>query len=219
MAKRSAEEGQTPFIAMIDLTALKGSTYSASAVIRKVKRSGDLPEMRYKGTAELLIWGEIPETAILNIVPYTEIEHLAATTPAVGAILRLDLLDPNARTYYLHKDLMMKPVRLDPATATALGQLADHCYLGLAPPAQLSTFIQSVVDGFAIDATQVLHDDKIMHKLGMYFLNALNRPNQDDGAIINAFINGVETANESLERSRRSLVSRSRSRSGRKRGV
>ncbi|KAF2501039.1 hypothetical protein BU16DRAFT_189557 [Lophium mytilinum] len=216
MAKRSAEEGHNPSIATIDLSSLKDSIYSASAVIRRVKRKGDLPEMRYKGSAELLIWGEIPDSAIVNILPYTELEHLTTAEPAIGEILRLGQLKPEARVYYLHQDLMEDPVFLSPATTTAIAQLADHFGLGLAPPAQLAAFIHSLIDGFAVDATQVLADERLMHKLGISFLNALNRAGQDDEALISAFINGVRTANEILERSRRSLASRSRSRSGRR---
>lgn len=210
MAKRSAEEGHSPLIAIIDLAALKGSVYSASDVIRRVKQNGDLLDMRYKGTAELLVWGEIPEAAISHILPYTELERLTTTSSAISKILRLEKLRSRSKVYYLHQELMNEPVFFDVATASGMGELADHFGLSMAPNAQITDFIHSLIDGFPIDVAQAVGDDRIKQKLGVSFLNALenNRSSgqsmaADDEATISAFVEGIKSANDMLNRDRR----------------
>ncbi|TID23000.1 hypothetical protein E6O75_ATG02174 [Venturia nashicola] len=79
----------------------------------------------YKMSAsmEWFAWGEIGQGAISTVIGRRYLENLAQASPAVGAVLRLDVLEKTTNMLKAREEFKAHPVQLDGRSGMAIGKI------------------------------------------------------------------------------------------------
>ncbi|OCL11918.1 hypothetical protein AOQ84DRAFT_352794 [Glonium stellatum] len=192
IAVRSERAGRHPFIAVIDMGSL-GSFWPASEVISGLREKGEFSEMTFQGVFEFLVWGEIRNSSILHVFPFSQLRELVRNNSAVQATLRLDCFQP--RVLWTHKKLITSRLEINHSTAGAIGSIANIFGLSYGSEKMLWDFVSGVCQGWGLIAPE---DNIAMEDLGTAFASSLDSHTQrrclseaDYDEPRNAFITGA----------------------------
>lgn len=214
-ARQAEQDGFRPHLSIIDATSAmsEGRGLLASPLVAEARKRGLVPGMRYKGIREWLIWGEIPQPAILHDLPFHHLRSLTAADIGVADLLALDDIDPAPQMSLprIRKSLLRQEVVLDASAGHAIGRLTS--LFGLAttsPPPAIRQFVYDLFQGWALGAFEV-------EAMAEAFLAGLVDAEARDGAALvvlsdgeegelrRAFTRGVERAVDDLATERRAV--------------
>ncbi|KAF2107751.1 hypothetical protein BDV96DRAFT_294195 [Lophiotrema nucula] len=140
-------------IAVIDLSheglEVKNKKHHAKDIIKRLRSSGEMNWSKYRGECEYLIWGDIPQAAIMHTFLATDLYQLADWSKDVAELLRLHLFDGHSRTRSIAQQLRQQQKRLDVHSAAAIGAIALSFGLNKESVSldHLSHFVTAFLDG------------------------------------------------------------------------
>ncbi|KAF2788135.1 hypothetical protein K505DRAFT_315451 [Melanomma pulvis-pyrius CBS 109.77] len=167
----------------------------ASSLLQVLNYSSKMKQPRLAATAEFIIWGDLPNSAILHTFNISELNHLISTSPPCAKLLNLDLFDGASRTRAISQQLREKGITMTKDTAKAMGKIAK--VFGLDGPdvtyLHIDEFVTSLIDGWTIQGCPV-NDIHTASHLGMHFALAMecSRSPLNIQQIMGAFIDGIE---------------------------
>lgn len=195
-----------PRLAVINLQhpdlMLPEKLHSAHQIIKNLQAQGEMSWTKYKATAEFIIWGDLPNSAILHTFNLSELNDLIAVSPTCANLLNLDLFDGASRTRAISQQLREKGIIMNVDTAKAMGKIAR--VFGLGGPdvtyLHIDEFVTSLVDGWNIQGCPI-NDIHTASHLGMHFALAMECPRSSLNIqqIMGAFIDGIEHGTRNLD--------------------
>ncbi|KAF1974429.1 hypothetical protein BU23DRAFT_638071 [Bimuria novae-zelandiae CBS 107.79] len=192
-----AKKMTDPQIAVINLKHSKlqerHKQLMASNTLKELKGIGQAQWARYKGWAEIMIWGNVPMDAIIQYGFLSDLET-AITGGPTGSLLRNsnDWL-PNQTASTLTKKLKARSIPLDRDVARALGGFSNAMGLGNAGVSlqHITEFVQVCVDGWSLNCALV-DDIHTRSSFAYTFAIALSSQTFHLQDIMGAFFDGVE---------------------------
>ena len=176
MAFSAKKTNPTICIVNLDHPTLEvpGKKQAAQPIVKELKRHGEMSWARYQATKEVslvivtltpylrytlttaqyLVYGQLPKSAILHEFQLGELQRLAAKDLDVLRFLNLHLFTEKSSTRTASERLQKERLILNPDTARAMGKVAR--VFGLRGSAvtnlHISDFVTCLTDGWAIRA-------------------------------------------------------------------
>ncbi|KAF2192254.1 hypothetical protein K469DRAFT_653583 [Zopfia rhizophila CBS 207.26] len=146
----------------------------AASVIQILKYASSMNSPKIAGASELLLWGDVPMSAILHIFPFSELEGLIQNDSHVAGLLKLHLIGPNSSIFAIHQRLRKDSSVLDPNIARAMARIARIFGLNSADITcpHITEFVTYLVDAWSITSTQ-LNDIHELSQLAATFATSL----------------------------------------------
>ena len=188
-----------PQIAVIDLSHPtlqdKYKQSRASKCLKDLKKIGQAYWAKYKGLAEVMIWGEIPLAAVLCHTSLSNVAAKITQETAGNLIFNMDDWIPDQSAYRLTEKLKSRNITLDHDTARAIGIFGKEMGLDNATGQHISEFVQVNVDGWSMQFSDDIHTRA---SIATSFATALNHTMLHVQEVMQAFCTGVEHGLENL---------------------
>lgn len=196
-----------PQMAVINLNhpdlRVPNKLHHAREVIKTLQNKGEMSWTRYKGASEWLVWGNLPNSAVLHTFDLSELDDATEQSEEIRRLLQPQIFTSNSRTHTVAHRLQSRNLVLDATAAQAMGHLVNLFGLGgvNAAPAHITSFITCLVDGWSIRPHSV-NNTHAMDLLAIDFVTTMN----PRGAsyrfhdAMEAFIKGVVQGCENLAR-------------------
>jgi hypothetical protein len=145
-------------IAVIDGSAAHNHTrmYNGQEVIRQLRRHDKFPKnIRYLGSSEFLLWGEIPQNAIKGTLDFRSIEMLAQSSAAVNHVLRLPVLRSSRNVAEAREQFFNSQIALDDRVGIAIAKIL--LLFGFSPTSQIDMIVDGIshiLQGWAVGIPQ-----------------------------------------------------------------
>ncbi|KAF2132386.1 hypothetical protein P153DRAFT_383270 [Dothidotthia symphoricarpi CBS 119687] len=209
-----ASSMENPNIAIIDLNHPSlnqpNKKHYAADVVRWLKVNDEY-KFTYKATAEYLIWGGIPRSAILHHTKLQTLENLAEIDSVCGNMLSLGLFQTKRTANGVASILRDNNTVLDGSTAKSMGKIAK-C-LGLDGESvtlqHIQEFVARLVDGWYITSDHT-NDAYTGNAIAFSFALALGSGIHAHQRVMEAFQEGIESGFNSIVRYARSRRSKPR---------
>ncbi|TLD35820.1 hypothetical protein E2P81_ATG02123 [Venturia nashicola] len=98
--------------------------YKVGPILQSLKNTDMYnKDVRYKASMEWFAWAEIGQEAISTVIGRQYLENLAQASPAVGAVLRLNVLEKTTNMLKAREEFKAHPVQLDGRSGMAIGKI------------------------------------------------------------------------------------------------
>ncbi|KAL5409623.1 hypothetical protein PMIN06_008972 [Paraphaeosphaeria minitans] len=187
---------EDPQIAVVDLSAASlqepWKKLRASDLLRELKAMGQARWARYRGTAEIMIFGSLPmDDAITFHGSLTDLAAVVTAQPAGKMLLNPNEFKPDQAVSGLTGALKAKDIRLTPDLARSMAVFAKS--MGLTSPRispeHTAEFVQVIIDGWSIAIPDNMQERSLLAQAFAHELGSQTLPPQD---VENAFITGLE---------------------------
>ncbi|KAM3413844.1 hypothetical protein BST61_g10521 [Cercospora zeina] len=150
---------------------------------------------RYKGTYEFLVWGTIHKDAIITTVKVQDLVRLVQSSPAVGYVLRINILSDRSALSKKELVFLQQKVPLNTFSVKAIAELARFMGLDKASPIEhISHIVADVIQGWHLHV--VRRDEQEWRALATLFARTFSSGTPSgllqEQTIRMAFLEGVQ---------------------------
>lgn len=149
---------------------------------------------RYSATYEFLVWGSIPERAVVHTVTIAELAKTISDDAEMSRVFRLATLQSKRAIVRIERDFKLDKLPLTIGVVISMAKLATLLGVGICPT-RLTHIVRDVIEGWQIHVA--FQPPKAWSDLANQFLHAVSRVEvhplslKDQERVKMAFLEGV----------------------------